>query len=159
MLAGNKAREWLRERRANLKGSASGGSGLDDGIRLVFGGRHFDPPATIAIYLVLSFRSSVYTGRMLPQPTLRVMKKERDVYEVEVAAARTTRHSVTAGAGDVERLTGGKANAERLIEESFRFLLERESNTSILRSFQITDISHYFPEYEREIRGRLGSLA
>ena len=111
------------------------------------------------MYLVLSFRSSVYTGCMLPQPTLRVMKKGRDVYEVEVAAARPTRHSVTAGAGDVERLTGGKANAERLIEESFRFLLERESNTSILRSFQITDISHYFPEYEREIRGRLGSLA
>jgi hypothetical protein len=26
-------------------------------------------------------------------------------------------------------------------------------------SFQITDISYYFPEYEREIRGRLGSLA
>src|SRR5262249_18216037 len=79
--------------------------------------------------------------------------------EVEVAAVRPTRHSVTAGAGDVERLTGGKANAERLIEESFRFLLERESNTSILRSFQLTDISRYFPEYEREIRGRLRSLA
>ena len=109
---------------------------MDDGIqlgrRISSRGRHFDHslPPTIAIYLVLSFRSSVYTGRMLPQPTLRVMKKGRDVYEVEVAAARPTRHSVTAGAGDVERLTGGKANAERLIEESFRFLLERESNTS-----------------------------
>jgi hypothetical protein len=110
------------------------------------------------MYLVLSFRSGVYTGRMTPQPTLRVIKKERDVFEVEVAGARPTRHSVTARAGDVERLTGGKVNAERLIEESFRFLLERESNTSILRSFQITDISHYFPEFEREIRGRLGSL-
>jgi hypothetical protein len=32
-------------------------------------------------------------------------------------------------------ITGGKASAERPIEESFRFLLERESNTSILRSF------------------------
>ena len=124
-------------------------------------GRHFDHGLlpTIAIYFVLSFRSRVYTGRMLLQPTLHVMKKERDVYEVEVAAARPTRHSVTAGVGDVERLTSGKANAERLIEESFRFLLERESNTSILRSFQITDISHYFPEYEREIRRRLGSLS
>jgi hypothetical protein len=96
---------------------------------------------------------------MLPQPTLRVMKTERDVYEVEVAAARPTRHSVTAGADDVDRLTCGKASAERLIEESFRFLLERESNTLILRSFQINDISHYFPEYEREIRARFGSLA
>src|ERR1700756_5527546 len=57
----------------------------------------------ICIYFILSIRSSVYTGRMLPEPTLRVMKKGRDVYEVEVAAARPTRHSVTAGAGDVER--------------------------------------------------------
>jgi hypothetical protein len=92
---------------------------------------------------------------MPAQPTVRVMKKEPDVYEVEVAAAQPTFHCVTAGAGDVEYLTGGKANAERLIEESFRFLLEHESNASILRSFRITDISRYFPEYEREIRRRL----
>ena len=59
------------------------------------------------------------------------MKKEPDVYEIEVAPTQPRLHCVTAGAGDVERLTGGKANAERLIEESFRFLLERESNTSI----------------------------
>jgi len=114
---------------------------------------------TIEISFIRSFRGSVYTGRMPAQPSVRVMKKEPDVYEVEVAAAQPTLHCITAGVGDVECLTGGKANAERLIEESFRFLLERESNTSILRSFQITDISHYFPEYEREIRGRLGSLA
>ena len=38
---------------------------------------------TIAIYLVLSLRSSVYTGRMLPRPALRVMKKGRDVYEAD----------------------------------------------------------------------------
>jgi len=102
-----------------------------------------------------AFRRSVYNGGMPAQPSVRVMKKEPDVYEVEVAAARPTLHCITAGVGDVECLTGGKANAERLIEESFRFLLERESNTSILRSFRITDISRYFPEYEREIRRRL----
>jgi hypothetical protein len=92
---------------------------------------------------------------MPAQPPFHVMKKEQDVYEVEVAGAQPTLHRVIAGTGDVECLTGGKANAERLIEESFRFLLERESNTSILRSFRITDISRYFPEYEREIRRRL----
>lgn len=92
---------------------------------------------------------------MPAQPPIRVTKEEPDVYDVEVAAARATRHRVTAEAGDVERLTGAKANAERLIEESFRFLLEHEPNTSILRSFDITDISQYFPEYEREIRRRL----
>jgi hypothetical protein len=87
------------------------------------------------------------------------MKKEPGVYEIEVAAAQPTLHCVTAWAGDVECLTGGKANAERLIEESFRFLLERESNTSILRSFRIIDISRYFPEYEREIRASVMSAA
>lgn len=92
---------------------------------------------------------------MPAQPPILVTKEEPDVYHVEVAAARATRHRVTAEAGDVERLTGAKANAERLIEESFRFLLEREPNASILRSFDITDISQYFPEYEREIRRRL----
>jgi hypothetical protein len=70
------------------------------------------------------------------------MKKEPDVYEVEVAAAQPTLHCITAEVGDVECLTAGKASAERLIEESFRFLLERESNISILRSFRITDIVH-----------------
>jgi hypothetical protein len=92
---------------------------------------------------------------MPAQPSVRVMKKEPGVYEVEVAAAQPTLHRITAEVGDVECLTSGKASAEHLIEESFRFLLERESNTSILRSFRITDISRYFPEYEREIRRRL----
>jgi hypothetical protein len=92
---------------------------------------------------------------MLAQPSVRVMRKELDVYEVEVTGAQPTLHRITAGVGDVECLTGGKVNAERLIEESFRFLLEHESNISILRSFRITDITRYFPEYEREIRRRL----
>jgi len=42
-----------------------------------------------------------------------------------------------------------------LIEESFRFLLEREPNTSILSSFELPLIGKYFPQYEREIRKRL----
>src|SRR5271170_7501377 len=69
--------------------------------------------------------------------------------------SRTLAAPSFAEVGDVECLAGGKASAERLIEESFRFLLERESNTSILRSFRITDIGRYFPEYELEIRRRL----
>jgi hypothetical protein len=33
--------------------------------------------------------------------------------------------------------------------------LEREPKESILRSFELTVISRYFPEYEREIARRL----
>ena len=35
------------------------------------------------------------------------------------------------------------------------FLLEREPKESILRSFDLTVISRYFAEYEREMTGRL----
>jgi hypothetical protein len=43
-----------------------------------------------------------------------------------------------------------------LVRASFGFLLEREPRESILRSFDLSAISRYFPEYEREIRQRLG---
>lgn len=44
---------------------------------------------------------------------------------------------------------------ERLIEESFLFLLEREPATSILPEFSLVDISKYFPEYREEVSRRL----
>lgn len=44
---------------------------------------------------------------------------------------------------------------DRLVRESFGFLLEREPATSILREFDLDVISRYFPEYGTEIRTRL----
>lgn len=41
---------------------------------------------------------------------------------------------------------------EVLIEKSFEFLLDRESNTSILSTFDLPVIARYFPEYESKIR-------
>jgi len=40
---------------------------------------------------------------------------------------------------------------EVLVEKSFEFLLAREPNTSILRSFDLPVIGRYFPEYKRVI--------
>jgi hypothetical protein len=54
-----------------------------------------------------------------------------------------------------ERLAGGKVTPEKLIEKSFEFLLERESNTSILSRFELPVIARYFPEYEKTIVKRL----
>ena len=70
---------------------------------------------------------------------------------VEVGSGTPTRHEVTASATDVARLTPSGHSPEALIEASFRFLLDRESKESILRHFDLTVISRYFPEYEREI--------
>ena len=44
---------------------------------------------------------------------------------------------------------------ERLVRESFEFLLEREPPTSILDEFSLSVIPRYFPEYSEELSRRL----
>lgn len=68
--------------------------------------------------------------------------------------ATNTTHEVGVSALEFAKY-GGKATAERLVEASFEFLLERETKESILRSFDIGDIEHYFPDYPKQIRRRL----
>ncbi len=63
-----------------------------------------------------------------------------------------SRHSVTLTREDFQRLTSGGGTPEDLIRRSFEFLLARESKESILRSFELTTIGRYFPDFEREIR-------
>jgi len=62
-----------------------------------------------------------------------------------------TRHRVTAEAELVKRLTAGRHTPERLIEAAFRFLLDREPKESILARFELSVITRYFPEFEREL--------
>jgi hypothetical protein len=81
-----------------------------------------------------------------------------DTYACQVTVSERgseTRHHVTLRKADYERLSGGKVSPEALVTESFRFLLEREPKESILRSFDLTVIGRYFPEYERQITKRL----
>ena len=54
-----------------------------------------------------------------------------------------------------ERLELCDDDLERIVRESFRFLLEREPATSILSQFSLSDISRYFPEYPSELERRL----
>lgn len=63
-----------------------------------------------------------------------------------------TRHHVTMKRSTYERLAGGAATPERLIEAAFEFLLAREPKESILARFDVTVIGQYFPDFEREIR-------
>ena len=77
-----------------------------------------------------------------------------DEWVVSVQGAVLTQHRVRVTKADLDRWSQDRS-AEELLEESFRFLLERESNTSILSSFDLPVIGRYFPEYEQEIRTRL----
>jgi uncharacterized membrane protein len=67
----------------------------------------------------------------------------------------TTTHTVTVSPSYYEKLTGKRVAPEVLVEKSFEFLLERENNTSILRSFELPVIGRYFPEYEKTIGSML----
>ncbi len=62
-----------------------------------------------------------------------------------------TRHHVTMARDTCERLTMGTRTPELCIKAAFQFLLDREPQESILRRFDITVISRYFPEFEREL--------
>jgi len=76
-------------------------------------------------------------------------------FEVTVEAGTTTTHNVTLKPSYCEKLTDKRVTPAVLVEKSFEFLLDRESNTSILRSFDLPVISQYFPEYESVIKGML----
>ena len=80
-----------------------------------------------------------------------VEKIDETTYRVTVHGPTTTRHQVTVRPEYYEKLTGGGVPAERLVERSFDFLLERESNRSILSAFDLSVIQRYFPEYEDTI--------
>jgi hypothetical protein len=62
-----------------------------------------------------------------------------------------TRHHVTMSRETCNRLTVGKNTPERCVEAAFRFLLDREPKESILGHFDVTVISRYFPEFDREL--------
>ena len=48
--------------------------------------------------------------------------------------------------------SNNKLTKTELITKSFEFLLERESNQSILKKFNLEVIGQYFPEYIDEIK-------
>lgn len=88
---------------------------------------------------------------------IQVRKLNETTFEVTVEDQATTTHTVTVDHDYIKKLTEGKVPVERLVSRSFDFLLERESNSSILRSFNLNVIRRYFPEYERKIREMLKS--
>jgi hypothetical protein len=73
-------------------------------------------------------------------------------FEVIVREGRgETRHQVTMARDRYARLAADTRTPERFLEAAFRFLLDREPKESILRRFDVTAISSYFPEFEREL--------
>jgi hypothetical protein len=71
------------------------------------------------------------------------------IAEVTVQGRENTSHRVRISAAERERYGGG--DVANLVRRSFEFLLGHETNTAILREFDLSTIERYFPEYAHEI--------
>ncbi len=83
---------------------------------------------------------------------IKVTALSETSFQVEVNSNSHTSHIVQVPIAYAQKLTKGQISTTKLVEKSFEFLLEREPNTSILRSFELSVIGRYFPEYERKIQ-------
>lgn len=87
---------------------------------------------------------------------INITKVDDTHFIVDVQCKSATTHMVTIPARYAQKLlTDSSADVETLLNRSFEFLLDREPNTSILRSFELTVIERYFPEYPTEIKKAL----
>ena len=84
--------------------------------------------------------------------SLSIKKLSDDVFTVTVAETLTTTHTVTITDQSLNDLTDNNVTKTQLLDFSFKFLLEREPNTSILSSFDINVITKYFPDYRDKVR-------
>lgn len=75
-----------------------------------------------------------------------------DLFKVTITDKVVSIHEVKLSDEYAEFLTLGRKTKKELIEFSFRFLLEREPNTSVLRSFHLKEITNYFPEFEGSVK-------
>ena len=84
--------------------------------------------------------------------TILIKELSDEEFQVTVNAKNPTSHNVTLTGCTHQNLTNGKVSKKELIEFSFKFLLEREPNTSILSSFELSVISSYFTEYIKTVK-------
>lgn len=66
-----------------------------------------------------------------------------------------TSHRVEVPGQLLDDLGMNDVDQERLVRETFGFLLEREPATSIMPEFSLDVVSRFFPEYPEELRARL----
>ena len=84
-------------------------------------------------------------------PQIIVTAVDEYHFQVTVMDSSNTTHQVSIEPNYALKLCAGKITTAQLVEKSFEFLLEREANTSIMRSFDLSVITHYYSEYEQII--------
>ncbi len=126
-------------------------------------------PSTYMIIFSAWFASGQVACGIVSE-TIEILEIGPHEYAVTVNEGhRQTRHRVTVpqelidevglalALADADGEKGLRDTEERLIRESFAFLLEREPATSIMREFGLDVIGRFFPDYVSAMRTRLGT--
>ena len=80
---------------------------------------------------------------------INIKELSPNAFDVTISSNTETNHQVTISDNFITEYQIKNLTKKEIIEQSFIFLLERESNTSILRKFDIEVIANYFPEYKK----------
>jgi hypothetical protein len=91
-----------------------------------------------------------------PSVSVRLISHDAQAFTLEARVregSAETSHRVTLARDLLARLAP-QESAEAFVQRCFAFLLERESKESILRHFDVSVISRYFPEFEKSIAAR-----
>lgn len=78
---------------------------------------------------------------------IQVTELNKNEFEVTVTLKEISTHIVFLDDNMHQELCHNNISKTDLIIKSFKFLLKRESNTSILTRFKLDHIGYYFPEY------------
>ena len=80
---------------------------------------------------------------------INIKELSPNAFDVTIYSNTETTHQVTISDNFITEYQIKNLTKKEIIKQSFLFLLERESNTSILRKFDIKVIANYFPEYKK----------
>ena len=83
--------------------------------------------------------------------TIEVTETSPNSFSVTVHGWHVTTHHVSVNPDYAKQLVSTPHTLTELVTASFDFLLDRESNSSILRSFDLSVIERYFPEYPKAL--------
>ena len=84
-----------------------------------------------------------------------IKKNDNNTFTVSIKILINSEHIITLNDDFYFEITKSIKSKEELILFSFKFLLERENNTSILSNFNLEIIQNYFPEFKNEIQNWL----
>ena len=82
-----------------------------------------------------------------------IKKIDSNHFSIKISNNTITTHNIILDDDDYFKYSLKKISREKLVEASFKFLLDREPNTSILENFNLKIINNYFPEYNKKIGG------